>query len=96
MLCMGVCLSTFHQSSLGNLMVIAPYKLHHLWWSPLSPLLFPAVGDDGGAADGDLHHPLRLMVAEPARRKWETLAPLGTPIRAGVHSDLRGDEDRLT
>src|SRR4029078_13044194 len=21
-------------------MVIAPYKLHHLWWSPLSPLLF--------------------------------------------------------
>jgi Ni/Fe-hydrogenase subunit HybB-like protein len=36
----GVALSTFHQSSLGNLMVIAPYKLHHLWWSPLSPLLF--------------------------------------------------------
>jgi Fe-S-cluster-containing dehydrogenase component/Ni/Fe-hydrogenase subunit HybB-like protein len=40
LLCMGVCLSTFHQSSLGNLMVIAPYKLHHLWWSPLAPLLF--------------------------------------------------------
>ena len=40
LLCLGVALSTFHQSSLGNLMVIAPYKLHHLWWSPLSPLLF--------------------------------------------------------
>jgi Ni/Fe-hydrogenase subunit HybB-like protein/Fe-S-cluster-containing dehydrogenase component len=36
----GVALSTFHQSSLGNLMVIAPYKLHPLWWTPLSPLLF--------------------------------------------------------
>jgi Ni/Fe-hydrogenase subunit HybB-like protein len=36
----GVTLSTFHQSSLGNLMVIAPYKLHALWWTPISPLLF--------------------------------------------------------
>jgi Ni/Fe-hydrogenase subunit HybB-like protein/Fe-S-cluster-containing dehydrogenase component len=36
----GVTLSCFHQSSLGNLMVIAPYKLHPLWWTPISPLLF--------------------------------------------------------
>jgi Ni/Fe-hydrogenase subunit HybB-like protein len=40
LLILGVALSTFHQSSLGNLMVIAPYKLHPLWWTPLSPLLF--------------------------------------------------------
>lgn len=40
LLCLGVCLSTFHQSSLGNLLVIAPYKLHALWWSPLAPLHF--------------------------------------------------------
>jgi Ni/Fe-hydrogenase subunit HybB-like protein/Fe-S-cluster-containing dehydrogenase component len=40
LLCLGVALSTFHQSSLGNLMVIAPYKLHRLWWSPVSPVLF--------------------------------------------------------
>lgn len=40
LLILGVALSTFHQSSLGNLMVIAPYKLHHLWWTPMSPLLF--------------------------------------------------------
>lgn len=33
-------LSCLHQSSLGNLMVIAPTKLHPLWWTPLSPLLF--------------------------------------------------------
>jgi Ni/Fe-hydrogenase subunit HybB-like protein len=36
----GVALSTFHQSSLGNLMVIAPSKLHALWWTPWSPLMF--------------------------------------------------------
>ncbi len=36
----GCCLSCLHQSSLGNLMVIAPTKLHPLWWTPISPLLF--------------------------------------------------------
>lgn len=40
LLILGVTLSTFHQSSLGNLMVIAPYKLHPLWWSPISPIFF--------------------------------------------------------
>ncbi len=36
----GCVLSCLHQSSLGNLMVIAPTKLHALWWTPISPLLF--------------------------------------------------------
>ena len=36
----GCCLSCLHQSSLGNLMVISPTKLHPLWWTPISPLLF--------------------------------------------------------
>ncbi len=40
LLILGVALSTFHQSSLGNLMVIAPYKLHPLWWSPWAPVHF--------------------------------------------------------
>jgi Ni/Fe-hydrogenase subunit HybB-like protein len=40
LLVLGVALSTFHQSSLGNLMVIAPYKVHPLWWTPVSPLVF--------------------------------------------------------
>lgn len=40
LLILGVALSTFHQSSLGNLMVIAPYKLHPLWWSPVAPIHF--------------------------------------------------------
>jgi Ni/Fe-hydrogenase subunit HybB-like protein len=36
----GVVLSCLHQSSLGTLMVIAPTKMHPLWYTPLSPLLF--------------------------------------------------------
>ncbi len=36
----GCVLSCLHQSSLGNLMVIAPYKLHPLWWTPISALIF--------------------------------------------------------
>jgi Ni/Fe-hydrogenase subunit HybB-like protein len=36
----GVVLSCMHQSSLGALMLIAPYKIHPLWYTPIMPLLF--------------------------------------------------------
>jgi Ni/Fe-hydrogenase subunit HybB-like protein len=36
----GVILSTLHQSSLGSLYLIVPYKLHPLWYTPLLPVLF--------------------------------------------------------
>ncbi|MEW6259002.1 MAG: NrfD/PsrC family molybdoenzyme membrane anchor subunit [Thermodesulfobacteriota bacterium] len=36
----GVVLSCMHQSSLGALMLIAPTKLHPLWYTPILPLLF--------------------------------------------------------
>ncbi len=36
----GVVLSCMHQSSLGTLMLIAPFKTHVLWNTPISPLLF--------------------------------------------------------
>jgi len=36
----GVVLSCLHQSSLGNLMVIAPSKMHPLWHTPILSLLF--------------------------------------------------------
>jgi Ni/Fe-hydrogenase subunit HybB-like protein len=39
---MGVVLSCMHQSSLGALMVIAPTKMHPLWYTPILPLLFLA------------------------------------------------------
>jgi Ni/Fe-hydrogenase subunit HybB-like protein len=36
----GVILSTLHQSALGALFLIAPAKVHPLWYSPYLPLLF--------------------------------------------------------
>jgi len=36
----GVLLSTLHQSSLGSLYLIAPFRLHALWYSPLLPVFF--------------------------------------------------------
>ena len=36
----GIVLSCLHQSSLGSLMMIASYKIHPLWYTPILPLLF--------------------------------------------------------
>ncbi|MEI6218018.1 MAG: Ni/Fe-hydrogenase cytochrome b subunit [bacterium] len=38
----GITLSCLHQSSLGTMMLIAPYKIHPLYASPLSPVFFLA------------------------------------------------------
>ena len=46
----GVLLSTLHQSSLGTLYVIAPDKLHGLWYTPLLPLFFLISAVAGGLA----------------------------------------------
>jgi Ni/Fe-hydrogenase subunit HybB-like protein len=37
---LGVVLSTLHQSSLGALFLIAPSKLHPLWYTPYLPVYF--------------------------------------------------------
>lgn len=37
---LGVVLSCMHQSSLGGLMLIAPYKMNPLWYTPILPMLF--------------------------------------------------------
>ena len=44
----GVVLSCLHQSSLGNLMVVAPTKVHPLWYSPIVSLLFLLSAIAGG------------------------------------------------
>jgi len=36
----GIMLSTLHQSSLGSLFLIIPYKAHPLWHTPILPILF--------------------------------------------------------
>lgn len=37
---LGIMLSTLHQSSLGSLFLIMPYRLHALWHTPILPVLF--------------------------------------------------------
>ncbi len=37
---LGIMLSTLHQSSLGTLFLIMPYRTHPLWYSPILPILF--------------------------------------------------------
>lgn len=37
---LGIALSTLHQSSLGSLFLIMPYRLHPLWYTPILPVLF--------------------------------------------------------
>jgi len=37
---LGIMLSTLHQSSLGTLILIMPFRLHALWYTPLLPELF--------------------------------------------------------
>ncbi len=37
---LGIVLSTLHQSSLGSLFLIMPFRLHPLWYSPILPVLF--------------------------------------------------------
>jgi len=36
----GIVLSTLHQSSLGSMFLLMPYKLHPLWWTPALPVVF--------------------------------------------------------
>lgn len=62
---LGVVLSTLHQSSLGALFLIAPSKVHPLWYSAYMPVLFfvssmiaglSMVIFEGGLAHKALHH----------------------------------------
>jgi len=86
----GVVLSCLHQSSLGTLMVIAPYKLHPLYWSSLAPAFFLASAIAVG-------YPMvmfeSIFAAKSFGRKPEMaiLTPLAkfTPYLLGVYIALR-------
>jgi Ni/Fe-hydrogenase subunit HybB-like protein len=46
----GIVLSSLHQSSLGSLFLLMPYKVNALWWTPLLPLQFFAAAAISGLA----------------------------------------------
>lgn len=82
----GVVLSCMHQSGLGSLLVIAPYKVHPLWYTPLLPFLFllsaiavgfPMVVFESFLASKSLHRELEMDVLS-------SLAKF-TPILLGIY-----------
>ncbi len=93
LLVLGVTLSTFHQSSLGNLMVIAPGKLHSLWWTPVSPLLFllSAVMVGFPMVIFTILFASRSLRREP---EMHVLAPLARyiPVFLGIYLAVRGGD----
>ena len=87
---LGIALSTLHQSSLGSLFLIMPYRLYPLWYSPILPVLFFI----SAVALGLMMVILESHVtAYLYRRKPETslMAPLGTAARwvLGLYLALR-------
>lgn len=86
----GVVLSCLHQSSLGTLMVIAPYKVHPLYWSLLSPLFFLA----SAIAVGYPMVIFESMIASKSfgrKPEMHILTPLAkfTPILLGIYIVLK-------
>jgi len=71
----GVMLSTLHQSSLGGLFLMAPTKLHPLWYSPFIPAYFFISSIAAG---------LSMVIVESA------LSHRAFQSRADHHADLDG------
>lgn len=74
----GVILSTMHQSALGALFLIAPGKVHPLWYSPYLPVLFFASAVVAGIAmvivESSLSHRVfHSQCAEEDQQKMDRL-----------------------
>ncbi len=68
----GVILSTLHQSALGALFLLAPTKLHPLWYSPFIPIYFFISSIVAGLSmvivESSLSHRIFRDQVEPQRR----------------------------
>ncbi|MBN1955063.1 MAG: Ni/Fe-hydrogenase cytochrome b subunit [Anaerolineae bacterium] len=71
----GIVLSSLHQSSLGSLFLLMPYKLHPLWWTPLLPLFFFAAAAFSGLS-------MAIFVAVVSFKAF------GRDLKLGLLSDL--------
>ena len=75
----GIGLSTLHQSSLGSLFLIMPYRLHPLWYSPHPAGDVLRIRGRPGADDGDLRKPFHGLYV-----------PAQAGDRSAGHSGRRG------
>lgn len=71
----GLVLSCMHHSSLGALMLVAPYKMDPLWYTPVLPLLFLISVFSGGFA---------LVVAVAIGTAWGTGRRPNMQIYSGI------------
>lgn len=82
----GITLSCLHQSSLGTLMLIAPYKMHPLYASQLSPIFFLTSAMAVGLAMVIFES---MLASRSFDRKAEMsiLSPLGKilPVLLGIY-----------
>ena len=85
---LGIVLSTLHQSSLGSLFLMAPGKLHSLWYSPYLPVFFFVSSIAAGLAmvivESRISHRLFHDRTEPARRVDVDRIALGLGRAAAV------------
>jgi len=82
----GVVLSCLYHSSLGSLMLIAPHKIHPLWYTPILPLLFllSAIGVGFPMVVFESIITAKSFKREP---KMEVLTPLAAfiPVLIGLY-----------
>lgn len=71
----GIAISTLHQSSLGTLILIMPFRVHELWYTPLLPELFFATAICLGLA---------MAVFESTVTAWLYERPPHTDMIAGL------------
>jgi Ni/Fe-hydrogenase subunit HybB-like protein len=88
----GVVLSCMHQSSLGSLMLVAPTKLHPLWYTPILPLLFlvsaitvgyPMVVFETGLATTSLKLESEMPILSPLARITIVLLGVYAALKVG-------------
>ncbi len=84
----GVILSTLHQSALGALFLLAPDKVHPLWYSPLIPLFFFVSSIIAGLSmvifESTLSHRIFKEQVDPAHQAQLDRVTLGLGKAAAV------------
>jgi len=84
----GVILSTLHQSALGALFLLAPTKVHPLWYSPLIPIFFFVSSIIAGLSmvifESTLSHRIFKSQVDPVQHEQLNRVTLGLGRAASV------------
>jgi len=86
----GIVFSCLHQSSLGALMLIAPSKVHPLWYTPILPLLF-LMSAVATAYPVVIFEHLLVSTSFGKKPRMDILTPLAKymPVLMGIYLTLK-------